>query len=84
MGSYITLYNQKLTRRYLVAQHLSPHHAFPQSAPSSREIYPQYAQAFDRVEQPQTAEDWAMKQSTDMQIQQLLERQRGVYDYAQG
>ncbi|EAL23165.1 hypothetical protein CNBA5100 [Cryptococcus deneoformans B-3501A] len=67
-----------------VAQHLSPHHAFPQSAPPSREIYPQYAQAFDRVEQPQTAEDWAMKQSTDMQIQQLLERQRGVYDYAQG
>ncbi|KIR30957.1 cohesin loading factor subunit SCC2 [Cryptococcus deuterogattii LA55] len=67
-----------------VAQHLSPHHAFPQNAPPSSEVYPQYAEAFNRVQQPQTAEDWALRQSTDIQIQQLLERQRGVYDYVQG
>lgn len=86
MWAHILLFTIKSwwVRTYSVAQHLSPHHAFPQSGPPSSEIYPQYAQAFNRMEQPQTAEDWAMRQSTDMQIQQLLERQRGVYDYAQG
>ncbi|WVQ72222.1 hypothetical protein IAR50_001771 [Cryptococcus sp. DSM 104548] len=68
-----------------VAQHLSSHTSLSQPSPTAHEVYPHYAQSFERLEQPQTMEDWALRQASDMRVREVLEAQKrhgGSYGYS--
>ncbi|KAK1921174.1 hypothetical protein DB88DRAFT_92041 [Papiliotrema laurentii] len=54
------------------AMHFSPHTAVSQPMPSASEIYPQHAEVFQRIDQPRTAEDWAMRNTAEARVRGML------------
>nr|XP_019013987.1 uncharacterized protein I206_00064 [Kwoniella pini CBS 10737]OCF52768.1 hypothetical protein I206_00064 [Kwoniella pini CBS 10737] len=55
-----------------VAEHLSPHTTTYLPFPSSSELYPQYAEVFNRLDNPTTIEDWAMQQAAEARLREAL------------
>ncbi|WVW81234.1 hypothetical protein I302_103225 [Kwoniella bestiolae CBS 10118] len=60
-----------------VAQHLSPHTTTYPPTPSSSDLYPQYSQILNRLGNPTTIEDWAMRQAAEARLREILSDTRG-------
>ncbi|RSH84025.1 Sister chromatid cohesion protein 2 [Saitozyma podzolica] len=55
-----------------VAEHISPHVVTYPTPSSSSATYPQYADYFQRIDNPRSAEDMALRQGAQQRVDQLL------------
>ncbi|WWC90225.1 uncharacterized protein L201_005158 [Kwoniella dendrophila CBS 6074] len=65
-----------------VAQHFSSHTTTYLPTASSLDLYPQYNGFFDRLDNPTTIEDWAMRQAAEARLRESLsDNRRNSYLY---
>jgi hypothetical protein len=58
----------------VVAEHFSPHTRTYQSPPTPSSLYPQHATQFNRFDNPQTEQDWTMRQAGEHRLRVMLEQ----------
>ncbi|ORY23265.1 hypothetical protein BCR39DRAFT_549569 [Naematelia encephala] len=61
------------------ALHISPHTTVYPTPATSTDLYPQYADVFSRIDNPQTAEDWAARTEAEMQVRGMLDTATSSY-----
>jgi hypothetical protein len=63
----------------IVAEHFSPHTTTYQEPPTPSSLYPQHAEQFGRMDKPQSAQDWMMRQASERMLREMLSgaQQRG-------
>jgi hypothetical protein len=59
---------------YVVAEHFSPHTKTYQSPPTPSSLYPQHATQFNRFDNPQSEQDWMMRQAGEQRLRMMLEQ----------
>lgn len=59
-----------------VAQHIACHAVVYPTPASSSDLFPQHADMFDRLDHPQSDEDWALRNLADAQVRELLKQSR--------
>ncbi|WRT63186.1 uncharacterized protein IL334_000089 [Kwoniella shivajii] len=62
-----------------VAQHLSSHTTTYLPPASSSDLYPQYNSILNRLDNPTTIEDWAMRQAAEARLREVLRDQRSSF-----
>ncbi|WVO15130.1 hypothetical protein L204_102774 [Cryptococcus depauperatus] len=65
-----------------VAQHLSSHSVYPENAPSVYDMYPQYAQAFEKMDNPKSFQDWQIRHDAEVKVCSAVKKSGSIsYGY---